>query len=196
MKIRIALVLIMASWWVVLAVQAHADSTAYINTDDNTMMMQEFVDTVAYVEGKYGTGPITVQTAWLQAGEFAEVSDRTGVMTVNKAWATGDYADLTHSVEADIADGFHNSGCDPIQTIALHESAHIIDMRNGFVARDRLMAATRDDYGLGLHGVLSGYSFDEYGFLNTGEALAEAFQAAECGSANAVELQIYHMLVG
>jgi hypothetical protein len=94
----------------------------------------------------------------------------------------------------DIAAGFHNGGCGPIETIAIHESAHIIDQRRGYLPRQRLAnAAANDD--VSTLPMLAGYSFTDLGELNPGEALAEAFQAYECGTADPVEVQMYNLLV-
>jgi hypothetical protein len=94
----------------------------------------------------------------------------------------------------DIAAGFHNGGCGPIETIAAHETAHIIDQRRGILPRQRLANAAAADDRSTLP-MLAGYSFTDGGALNPGEALAEAFQAYECGTADPVEVKMYNMLV-
>jgi hypothetical protein len=177
----------------IYAPYAHADATAWVDADDNVAIMQRFVDTVGMITDKYHLAPITVYTAWIDPRAFAEAGD--GAITVNKRWSTGDYATLNAAIQDDIAAGYHNGGCGPIETIAIHESAHIIDQRRGFLPRQRLANAAAADDRSTLP-MLAGYSFTDSGALNPGEALAEAFQAYECGTADPVEVKMYKMLVG
>jgi hypothetical protein len=174
------------------AAPATADATAWIGDDDNEAIMQRFVDTVGMITDKYHLAPITVYTGWIDPRAFAMAGD--GTITVNKRWSTGDYETLARDIQDDIAAGFHNGGCGPIETIAAHETAHIIDQRRGFLPRQRLAAAAAADDKSTLP-MLAGYSFTDGGALNPGEALAEAFQAYECGTADPVEVKMYNLLV-
>ncbi len=187
----IALVLFIVAAITLGAGVAKADSVAWVEPDDNRIIMQEIIDAVTYVEYKYSTGPITVGTAWLEPNVFA-AANGAGII-INKQYSTGTLERLNGELADDIATGYHNAGCSPARTIALHEAAHVIDHRRGLSPRYQL------DYeaaNLDLRGYLAGYSFTPYGELDEAEALAEAFQAVECGTANAVEHELYSMLVG
>lgn len=168
--------------------RAGADSTLYYDADDNVAMMQEFVDAVTYVEEKFDTGNIVITTEWLDGNTIAQMSMDS--IRVNKAWTTGAF-DIYAADAADVAAGYHPGGCNPIVSTAFHEAAHILDARSGYEARYELQAA----HAMG--GVvleeLSGYSF-EGSALNIPEALANAFQAYECGVATPAEAQLYNML--
>lgn len=168
---------------------AHADTTAYVEADDNRATMQEFVDVVGALEEKYGTGPIVIDTGYLGGPTVYAGADNAGI-TVNKWTSTSTPAQINAAVASDVASGYHNGGCDGVATIAVHETAHVIDQRRGFIGRARLAknAAT-------MTGEIAGYSFNSDGSLNPAEAVAEAFQAVECGSASAVDYEIYRMLV-
>jgi hypothetical protein len=180
---------------VALAAPASADTTGWADPDDNRVILQEILDNVGYVEAKYNTGPIHVETEWLDSPRIFAYADAYGI-TINKHWSTGTVAQLEAAVNDDIAAGYHNSGCNAAATIGIHEAAHVIDARRGGEARVELGVAEYYTDPAVLHGSLAGYSFTPAGDLDIGEALAEAFQAVECGTADDVEWQIHQMLVG
>jgi hypothetical protein len=186
-----AFVLFIAGASIFAAGVAKADSVAWVDPDDNTAIMQEFIDTVTYVEQKYGTGPMVVETEWMDDPNVFAYATTNGI-AINKVYSTSTPERLRHEISDELAAGFFNPGCTPVTRIALHEAAHVIDGRTGRLARYQLNLAAR---GADLRGVLAGYSFDASGALIPGEALAEAFQAVECGTANAVEHELYSMLV-
>jgi hypothetical protein len=74
----------------------------------------------------------------------------------------GHYETLAAAIQDDIAAGFHNGGCGPIETIAIHETAHIIDQRRGYLPRQRLANAAAADDKSTLP-MLAGYSFTDGG---------------------------------
>ncbi|AER47869.1 hypothetical protein SEA_HANNACONDA_15 [Mycobacterium phage Hannaconda] len=94
-------------------------------------------------------------------------------------------------VENDITLGFHPElgRCSHAELLAYHEAAHVIDQKRHLKPR----VAFAEKYGRGeiLRGTLSGYSFTTDGRLAHGEALAEAFAATLCGSANDTERDIF-----
>jgi hypothetical protein len=172
--------------------QCKADADGWIDSDDNVAVMQHFVDTVGLITQQFGLAPITVYTAWLDPRAFAQAGN--GAIIVNKRWSTGSYEALAAAIQDDINAGYHNGGCGPIETIAAHETAHIIDQRRGYSPSDQLAAVAVRDNRSTLP-TLAGYSFKDDGSLNATEAIAEAFQAYECGTADPVEVKMYQMLV-
>jgi hypothetical protein len=123
---------------------------------------------------------------------FAGTLKGTNVVIVNEVYANdGVYAD--QRIGESIASGFHPEGCTPGRTLGLHEGAHVIDNAHGQRAWNIVSAK----YGAGhdLWDDLPGYSFDILGDLEPGEALATAYASVKCGSANAVEHDLYNILV-
>jgi hypothetical protein len=169
--------------------KASADSVAYLDPDDNAATMQQFVDAVGVLERKYGTGDIVVATGFI-GGYSAYASANANGITVNKFTSTQSPEEIAGRLADDVALGYHRGGCTGPTLIAVHETAHVIDARRGWIGSERLAANAAY-----MTGTIAGYSFHEDGSLNPAEAVAEAFQAVECGTANATDFQIYEMLV-
>ncbi|QHB37464.1 hypothetical protein SEA_LEOPARD_58 [Mycobacterium phage Leopard] len=169
--------------------RAGADAIVYYEEGENTVLLQEFVDAVGMISSKYGTGDIVVTTAWMPAHVMAKANSQ-GIV-VNRMWTYG-IMDGDAMEAAGVEAGYHPGGCSAATATAIHEAAHVLDTRSYNEARYELI----EKYGTGesLHGLLSGYSFNDDGTLNVPEALAEAFQAVECGVANATEQELWHML--
>lgn len=188
--IGFALASITAVLAVLLAPRSNADVYGWIDSDDNPALTQAFINAVGVMEDKYGTGSIEVSTAWLDDPNAIAGANADGIV-INKNWSRLSIAEWEASRADDIASGYHNPGCNAVAAIAIHETAHVIDWRQGFIGRQRLANAA--PY---MSGELSKYSFDPVGNLDPAEAIAEAFQAVECGSADAVEYELHSMLVG
>lgn len=172
--------------------KAHADVNVFLDEDDDTYVTEEFVNTVLQLNRQYPeTGNVEVDVEVIPVmGVFAGTVDHT--ITFEETYAEMPYAfeiDVTENVQA----GFFPTGCSPARLVATHEFGHVLDNTRGRRAR----AAIRQIYGSGsqLQGFLTGYSFHEDGTLFVGEALANAFAAVQCGSANALEKQFYQILV-
>jgi hypothetical protein len=170
-------------------VKADAESGAYIDPDDNVATMQQFVDAVGILERKYGIGDIVVTTGFIGGPDVFAGANADGII-VNKFTSTQPPEKIADQLVDDVAMGYHRGGCTGPTLVAVHETAHVIDARRGYIGRARLAAAA--PY---MTGSIAGYSFNADGSLNPAEAVAEAFQAVECGSATAVDYQIYEMLV-
>lgn len=169
--------------------RASADTSLSYEPGESVNVLQHFVDAVDYESQKYpGMGDVEIRTVWMGIPNMYARSGYVGI-EVNQEW-TEDDTSMTASVALDVAQNFYRGGCDPIATIAVHEFAHVLDARSGFEARDELTAALGTTY----FGDLSGYSYNSDGTVNVPEALANAFQAEECGTANAQEMQLYSML--
>lgn len=192
--VAISLLVLVVTLAIVFSTQARADSWSWFDENDNRQIMQEVADALADVELLFGTGPLEARTGVVGAVTIYAVADGTGI-TINKAWSTRTYEWMAQHIEADIAAGYHNAGCTPIRTVALHEAAHVIDNLRGGMPSAQAQAALGYGPRPELVGELSGYSFNDDGSVNAGEALAEAFQAAMCGSAGPAEMELYEMLV-
>lgn len=190
----VSLVILIVTLAIVFATQARADSWSWFDEDDNRQIMQEVADALADVELLFETGPLEARTGWVGAVTVFAVADGTGI-TINKAWSTRSYEWMAQHVNADIAAGYHNGGCTPIRTVALHEAGHVINNLRGGLPTMEAQAAVGYRPRPELRGELSGYSFNEDGSVNAGEAIAEAFQAVMCGSGGTVEQALYEMLV-
>lgn len=190
----VSLTVLIVTLAVVFATQARADSWSWFDEDDNRQIMQEVADALADVEVLFGTGPLEARTGMVGPATVFAVADGTGI-TINKAWSTRSYQWMADHVNADIAAGYHNGGCSPIRTVALHEAGHVISNLRG--RKPEMLAQEVVGYGprLDLQAELSGYSFNEDGSVDVAEAMAEAFQAAMCGSAGPAEMELYEMLV-
>jgi hypothetical protein len=92
-----------------------------------------------------------------------------------------------------MAESGPEGGCAPIRSTAIHEVGHIMEVRDGYKAREVLNAAA--GRGEILNDGLDPRSFEADGTLAENEALAYAFQAVECGSATPNERKIYDILV-
>ena len=128
---------------------------------------------------------ITVTEVDIMPGVYAYASGR--LIAFNRLYTPS--VDVFNALMAsDIGAGFHPAlgRCTPAEFLAYHESAHIIDRTRELAPR--IAMAVR--YGERSDLDLSGYSF-RGGVLNLGEALAEAFAATLCGSANPTEREIY-----
>lgn len=179
---------------VAVASPAHADSYSYVQPDDNTAIMQEVADALADVEIRMDTAPLEARTGWIGPKSTFAMA-RGNAIVINKEWTTGTYEDMAAALNFDISMGFHNGGCSPIRTVALHESAHVLNNRRGGIPEMRVLLAAGTGPRPDLKGSLSGYSFDADGSVDPGEALAEAFVAVMCGTAGVDERKIYGMLV-
>jgi hypothetical protein len=169
--------------------KANADTTAYLDPDDNVVTMQQIADVVYYVENKYATGDIPITTAVI--GDRTLVAQANGAGIVVNKWAsTSTPEQLNAELSDDIASGLHNAGCSPVAAYAIHEAAHVIDFRRGLIGTKRLIANAPH-----MSGSIARYSFNADGSLNALEAVASSFQAVECGSATPADFQIYEMLV-
>jgi hypothetical protein len=184
----------MAAGMVFAATPARADSWSWFDPEDDVRIMQEVANALADVELLFGTGPLEARSGWVGDASTYAAAEGNGV-TVNKAWSMGGYERMAAAVNADVASGFHNSGCSPIRAIALHEAAHVINNERDKVPVGRVRSLLGYGPRPDLRGELSGYSFDRWGVVNAGEALAEAFQAVMCKSAGSLEWQLYEMLV-
>jgi hypothetical protein len=106
------------------------------------------------------------------------------------------YAEFPHVFNRDVAEnvehGYFPSGCTPARLIAIHEFGHVLDNQNGRRARQALAQLASSGQ---LEGTLTGYSFHNDGTLHPGEALANAFAAVHCGTANALEHRIFQLLL-
>lgn len=192
--LAISLLVLIITLAVVFSTQARADSGAWVDDDDNRQIMQEVADTLADVELLFNTGPLHAYTGWIgPANSYAQaVGDG---ITINKVWSTGTYQALTAQLNADITAGYHNGGCSPVRSMTLHEAAHVINNMRGNAPVRRARAAVGYGPRPDLFAELSGYSFHADGSVDTGEAIAEAFQAVVCGVGGPVEQALYDMLV-
>jgi hypothetical protein len=165
-----------------LTIPAQAD--AQTNTYD------EIFATVDWMAKKYELGTVWVGVEPMEDATFGYAGN--GQVTFNSRWVY-DPAGLDEAMAYNVATGVHpGANCTAAQSIAVHETAHIIDERNGHEARYEALAVFGN--GSGLHGELSSYSFDDSGYLNPGEALANAVLAVECDTPTAAELTLYEML--
>lgn len=133
---------------------------------------------------------VTVTTEPLMSGVYAFAANPRIVFNTTYATDPNLFNRLVHK---DVALDFHPDlgDCSPAEFLAFHEVAHIIDQKQDRIPRVRLMLL----YGPGveLAGLLPGYAFVN-GFLNHGEALAEAFAAVKCNGGNEAEREFYDIL--
>ena len=168
------------------AAAPHASAAA---VNDETV--SQFVETVNREADRYGLGYVSVTVADL-GDDTIIAGTQYGAITLNLSWAVLPPEQFNALVAEDIAVGYEPGGCAGIQAVAVHEVGHVIDQRDGAVARKSVaIAASYGQVGYDLHG----YAFDEYGAINPGEAVAVSFQAVECGSATPTEVSIYNVLV-
>lgn len=175
--------------------EAHADST--VNTvwdaDDDPELAKDITITVQDVANHFPEiSGITIGSGPLPVNVYGHTGP--GMMIFSETYMS-DPAALDRDVRSDVAQGYHPSLgiCSPAEFMALHESAHAIDIAH-YLHADYAVAA---HYGSGveLHGVLSGYSFDALGGLNVSEAIAEAFASTVCNGGNDLEKQFTKLLV-
>lgn len=149
-------------------------------------VMSEIAAAINRVAAEYSeVRGITVTEVDIMPGVYAYASGR--LIAFNRLYTPS--VDVFNALMAsDIGAGFHPAlgRCTPAEFLAYHESAHIIDRTRELAPR--IAMAVR--YGERSDLDLSGYSF-RGGVLNLGEALAEAFAATLCGSANPTEREIY-----
>lgn len=152
--------------------------------------MNEIVAAINRVAVKYPeVRGITVTEVDIMPNVYAYASGR--LIAFNRLYAPN--VDVLNALMAsDIGAGFHPAlgRCTPAEFLAYHESAHIIDRTRELAPRIAMVVK----YGQRSDLDLSGYSF-RGGMLNPGEALAEAFAATLCGSANPTEREIYTLFV-
>ena len=170
-------------------------------SDDYEPVMAEFVHAVDNVKREFpAIQDASISVAPLDPHVYAETG-KNGI-TVNSIFASNK-ATLERYVQIDVATGFHPllGHCTGTQFLAYHESAHLVDFSENTIAHNMLYARFGD--GRLLSGILSGYSFYRVsntdipwliGTINMTEALAEAFAAAHCGSANWAEQALNQML--
>lgn len=142
--------------------------------------------TVQYMIDKYHIAEVDVQMAPL--GEDVYGRSQGTLIEFNSTLVKNPALLEAHMAE-DVAVGWIPGGCSPAQTVAIHESAHVLDYVTGKTAHNEAIAA----YG-GQVVELSGYSFDQNGVVDLDEALANAMVAVECGTATPLEADLYRML--
>ncbi|MFC8527917.1 hypothetical protein [Nocardia sp. NPDC057227] len=127
----------------------------------------------------------------------------TGVVRTESITLNGDLASDAARFRAQLAEGvdrgnYHPSVLErPVYATAVHEYGHAVDYASGRALRpvleDLLIQRYMNTPGATVGGYerwvrqLTGYSFDEHGELNPGEAIAEAFQDVRLHGANASE---------
>ena len=159
---------------------------------DDPAVVGEFQATLDRVLAPHGLHAVVV-TEWLEPDVYARAEP--GVVILNKRFATS-RATFEYFAYRDIEEGFHPPGCNAIDTIAIHEAAHMIEWADGFAASEEV--ERRHGYGENLPpDSLSGYSWLLPGYvLNIPEALAEAFVSVHCEAApSPVEYEFNHILV-
>lgn len=137
---------------------------------------------------------ITVTTGDVSVA-YAVTDGDDGTITINHRYVSDDHT-MRDMIDRDVAIHWHPplGHCTGPQSLAYHESAHVIDLRRGNVADTAL--AQRFGDGAQLRNVLSDYSFKGDGTIFPAEALAEAFTAVRCNGGNWAEQALYHILVG
>jgi hypothetical protein len=142
--------------------------------------------TVQYMADKYGIPEVQVRMAPLGPNSYGR--SRGTQIEFNSELVTNPEL-LQSYLAADVAAGWIPGGCTAAQTVAIHESAHVLDYITGHTAHAEAVAA----YG-GQQVWLSGYSFHEDGTVDLNEALANAMVAVECGTATPLEADLHRML--
>ena len=160
----------------------------------NPDTLAQFTAAIDEMVAKYGLAPIPVVpdvkmrhpdiAASAIKGDHINLSDIGGAMTP---------AEFNAWIQPAIDTGFIVDGCPGIRGIAIHETAHIIEVRKNYEPRNELNAA--GSRGEIMDDGLARHSFEADGTLAEGEALAYAFQAVECGSATPNERKMYDILV-
>ncbi|QBI99662.1 hypothetical protein SEA_THREERNGTARJAY_20 [Mycobacterium phage ThreeRngTarjay] len=158
----------------------------------DTVIMDEVAAAVNRVAMAYPeVRGIEIRSEKLDPGVYAYAS--AGKMIVFNSNYTSDPAQFRHYVDADIEAHFHPplGRCTHAELLAYHEAAHIVDQNRHM--KPRLALAIAYGRGESLQGKLSRYSFTQSGTLAHGEALAEAFAATLCGSANETEKALFEL---
>lgn len=153
----------------------------------------EFVAAVQAVVNEYPTDPFTISTEPLDPIHY--VGAAPGRMVINSVYVN-DGAQIEEDFNYDVSMGYHSPGCSPQTYLGIHEAAHQIDYTHGMRARQvaSRWAATIPD---SRADELSGYSFNDFGFFNPSEALAEAFASVKCDPAGSTpaEHDLFNILV-
>lgn len=142
-------------------------------------------DTVQYLINKYDIDQVLVRMEPMDLNDYAYSQGIT--ITFNSLLVTNP-ALLESNMADAVGSGWIPGGCGAAQTVAIHETAHVLDYVTGYTAHQEAMAA----YG-GQEVSLSGYSFKD-GYVDLDEALANAMVAVECGTATPLEADLHRML--
>jgi hypothetical protein len=171
--------------------KAHADVDAYLDENDKTYVTYQFIQAVLDMNNAYPeVGNVEVDVAVIPIiGVFAGTVDHT--ITFEETYAEMPYA-FEIDVNRNIRDNYFPGGCTPARLVAIHEFGHVLDNTRG--RRARMVVQQLYGSGIQLQGMLTGYSFNDNGTLAIGEALANAFAAVQCGTANALERNLFQIL--
>lgn len=178
MKVKLAMVGMLAAVGLAVAPSGHASPYP---------VYDEMLSTVQYMIDKYQLGHVDVYTA--------PMTDKYGQSYANgiafNSMFIADPALLEANFARDTASGWIPSGCDAARTVAIHESAHVMDWVTGGSAHSEFYALYNP---VQPPGWLSGYSYNADGTVNVAEALANSVVAVECGSATVYDWQLYNLL--
>jgi hypothetical protein len=96
---------------------------------------------------------------------------------------------LADAYVADVAIGYHTplGRCTPIQAVAYHEAAHIVDATHGERGANELMRRYPRPLDLVAH-------LPVYALTSADEAIAESYAAVMCNGGNPVEQELASLL--